>query len=396
MTDQSADKPKSKQPAPDPGRPAKWLSGWKKFVERHPAWVERLPIGESVYILPEPIVEELASPRGGHRLLRPLISKQDADAERDFARTCEQAGPWVVGVCAEGPLHFPLLFESWNDTAKSFGATDGNDQAVDGEAELESSVDDKAELEVIRRDRAEAKAISDQIVVDHQRQLAYAGLLSFHQPYRLELEQLKEKWRSWPEPKPRAGPWWPATVELESNAVINGTDYYRLYETFRARWHLSMLVSWDLPWPSARGEALTLRSVRWILGQVGEFDYCPPFLDTPRKTIIEKEISRQRWFNILQEHPEQAKVLRDHPVSAELFRDQAELPSMRGIVERGSGPSEHETAFRMWLVELTVRRHYGDLHGLTAAIIRGFAAVLSLSEDHVKRLRTAYLRFLKP
>jgi hypothetical protein len=221
--------------------------------------------------------------------------------------------------------------------------------------------------------------------------LAYAGLLSFHKTYRLELEEMKQKWLALPAPKPAAGPW--ASMKMADNfrGTRTGQNYYQIYDTFRSRWHLATLVSWDVPWPMGSVDAISPNS------NSTELDYYPPYLDTPRRSIREKETVANAMRDVLPKTSSDSISLwgkQDYVgAMAEMFPDRPQSPPMR-VVRQGSGPNEYETSFRMWLVELTVRRHYGACRGLSVAMIRGFATHLSRSEDHAKRLRKTYAAFL--
>ncbi len=203
--------------------------------------------------------------------------------------------------------------------------------------------------------------------------LAYAGSLSFYKPYRQELEQVKQKWLALPAPKPAAGPWASERLARHFGGSQTGEEYYQLYDTFRSRRHLAMLVSWDVPWPMGPDEFIPASFASIPFGQSGVFEYHPPFLDTPPMSVRQK-------------HDLAAAM-------AEMFPYLPKLPPMR-VVRQGSGPNEYETSFRMWLVELTARRHYSNLRGMSEAMIRGFATHLNRTEEHVKRLRRMYTRFL--
>jgi hypothetical protein len=93
-------------------------------------------------------------------------------------------------------------------------------------------------------------------------------------------------------------------------------------------------------------DAMPIALATTLFGPAGTFDYTPPYLDTPRQSIRQKaELAR---------------------AMARPFSNNPEPPPMTGIVEQGPGPPEHATAFRMWLIELYVRRHYGNVRGVPA------------------------------
>lgn len=337
----------SKPPASSPLL-VSWRRGWRAFSAQHREWVECHSRGEAAYSLPTEVILELSSPRGLHRRVPPILKQSQAEAERDFLKLCEAFHPHAIGVYEASPLIFPLLSSSW--------PVEGTGEGTVGSMVAEDDKNDRHELA--------------QITSDHHQQLAYAGALSFHAPYRQELTQLRGKWQALPKPKPAIGPFISARLASRTGPTDMVLDYYRTYDEFRARWHVAMLVSWDIPWPMGRGDQLTAAEVPLLFGDAGTFDYCPPFLESPRRSVREKG--------------EVARAMARH------FPGQPTPPSMGGIVRQGSGPSEYETSFRMWLTELTVQRRIGARRGVTQCLIRGFSRQLRLSEDHVRRLRRIY------
>jgi hypothetical protein len=326
-----------------PDRCRQWRLLWRQFASAHSSWVSRILADEAAYFLPEPIITELASPRGNPRRLKAFLGERDAKAERDFGKMCGQFGPHTIGVCQGNPLQFPLLSESWP-------------------IEPHGSLPEHEEEGIGRT---------------HRQQLAYAGYLSFHEPYREELEQLRQTWQSLAQPKPIVGPWLPERLARKAGVPEASLAYYRAYETFRGRWHLAMLVNWEIPWPMGPCDYIKAEDAMKMLGSSFVLDYHPPYVDTPRRSISDKALLAASM----------AKYPKCSP-------GMPEPPPMSRVTGQGSGPSELATAFRMWLIEMAVRRRYGNPRGLTGCLIRGFSRWLGPSAEHVRRLRRIYAGFI--
>lgn len=308
-----------------------WSVLLDNFLAVHPGWTKYFNSDDAAYFLPEIIVKELVT-RRGRRQLQSLISSSDAVAESDFRNMCQQCGRYTVGIYQHAPIQYPLL-SGWN-----------NEEIQD-------------------------VAIKQKIEQDHQRQLAYAGALTFHEPYRRELADLRSAWEKLGQENAKRL-CFPGPVPPGFTPPKPFSSFLQAYDRFCARWHLSHLASWDLPWPGLPPRVTPSNAIESV-----NFDYIPPYLNTPNQTVREKEDIAQAM--------------------ADAFPSLPMPPSMSRIVKRGSRPSEYESTFRMWVFELTVRRRYNEPRGLIAALTRGFATMLHISEDHVRRLRRTYAHLFK-
>jgi len=337
-----------------PIRSSSWPRLWADFKLAHPDWVGRLPSDEAAYSLSPKIVDEMVKPRGRHRKLRPVLANADAQAEQNFDHLCRTFNPHAIGVYQNAPLIFPLLSENW--------AIEGADHSSLTSKRFGKNTTD-----------SERKFLDD-VDYTHEQQVAYAGALTFHEPYRKELADLRAKWSALSTPKPCLGPWMPARLARKAKLSQECVNYYMAYDFFRARWDIAMLVSWDIPWPAGQIDHMTATEVVAALGPDFLVTYCPAYLKTPTQTVNHK----LQLTNAL------AKVLPGRPIP----------PSFRASTGQGSGSHEYKTAFHMWLIELTVLRRYGPHAGLTSCLLRGMAKFFDRSTGQLKKLRRIYADFL--
>jgi hypothetical protein len=317
---------------PPTGRADEWAVLWRKFLKDHNPgpWIK---LDEAAYVLPKEVVRELAARRGFGSRLPPILDANNITAETDFRNLCQGFGRDTIGVYRGSPIQYPLF------------------------APLQIAVDD---LNVKQKARLKRS---------HQQQLTYAGSLVFHPLFQEELHELRAKWQKFPD-KPAAGPFWGERLARKFQVSQSSLPYYQAYDKFCARWHLAMLVSWDLPCPLGPIEGMTLEELVSQFGPSLRVDYYPPYMDTPTDSI-ELKAGATRTL-------------------AKLFPDIAVLPPPRGLVGQGKGPSENATALRIWLVEKSLERRYGHIHGITACLNRGFSKLLKITEDQVRRLRRIY------
>src|ERR1017187_4868931 len=99
-------------------RLADWRKLWMGFLKAHPGWYSSMNEEHGVYLIPEPIIKELAAPQRSHRASAALLNKTEADTERAFHEMCNKFSPYMIGVWQGSPLIFPLLAPLWPGPAE--------------------------------------------------------------------------------------------------------------------------------------------------------------------------------------------------------------------------------------------------------------------------------------
>jgi hypothetical protein len=275
--------------------------------------------------------------------MAPLLSPEDVASERAFAELCARSSPHTIGASPWGPVTF------------------------DFRAAPVPVASDDPHLE-------------DDLLREEKQHRAYASILAFHRPFRQELEQLKAAWNRIKK-RPGFGPWSrPTKVRVRNKAAA---DYYRKYDTFRARWRLFGLASWDLPRPLPRLIKMSLSDLNVLFNGAGRFerlfDFMPHYLSTSRSVT--------RYYE---------RSVREEDGVRATGGQYRYLPDLRQLVWREPDLTKEITKLEMLLIELSVLRRYGCPRGLQARVISGFAKRFKKSDAHIKRLRLTYSHLTDP
>src|SRR5262249_14550844 len=123
---------------------------------------------------------------------------------------------------------------------------------------------------------------------------------------------------------------------------------------FLRKWGLMQLSTWDLPVPQGILEGLPLGLTTHLLGPNQAVTTVPPYYDVPSATDVRAKIRSMQ-----KQEARSAGISSTHPIS--------------NIGPRDGRASSYEAAFRLWLVERTVRRRYGPRRGLSSRLTDAFA-----------------------
>jgi hypothetical protein len=112
-----------------------------------------------------------------------------------------------------------------------------------------------------------------------------------------------------------------------------------------------------------------------IQGPDHRVDTVPSYFDLPSNIDVREAIRRRQGQAAADDGIEQA-----HPVTDTSPRD--------------GRASRYESAFRLWLIEQSIRKRYGSPRGLVARLLPVFAKLLNVSEDRILQLRQLYKKAL--
>lgn len=356
-----------------------WDEFWMPIVNSHRGWWDRHGDFEPVYCLPEAVIEALVPhvpairDTQGSRPKKALIAKSDADAERAFGWACRGFAPDTVGVWLGAPIRYPGLTAAEvtlnlpPEIAEQFSQINNT-----SDAQFTSTLD----------------ALKDKLEANRHQTLGAAGRLTFDRQYRRELETLKQMW-SCLSPKPRLNVG-SATVLGPGVRVpqVPGMErcspeiaaFYDAYGKFIKNRTLASLVTWDLPLPQGplpghAGAVVLLR------GTDAPVDCHSPYYDIPSDEDVRKGI-RQR----------QRRDGRDAGVEMEF--PLTDTSARYDTLKKRYLPSTFETAFRMWLIEETVCRRYGRVHGIKSRLQDVFSRMFGIASGRVNKITQIYHEFL--
>jgi hypothetical protein len=355
-----------------PGR--LWAGVWKAFVKEFGGWWDRVGGDGPVYALPSEIIESLAKGTGpsdsDHRASKPLITMKDAWAERAFLRVCKGFQSVTVGVWDGEPIAYPLLAEpavpplppDWLISASWL-------------AESMSLPEAKLLLEKAYREMGP----------HHQQMLGYVGWLTLNEQYRDERSAIRARWASLPD-RP--------SLPIDANVadrppepvVSIGPDHGRVlgdelarfltdFGQFTRKWRINRMITWELPYPQGPLDQIPLGMAVLIQGPDHRVDTVPSYFDLPSNIDVRESIRRHQGQAAADDGIEQA-----HPVTDTSPRD--------------GRASQYESAFRLWLIERTIRKRYGSPRGLVGRLLPVFAKLLDVSEDRILQLRQLYKKAL--
>ena len=154
------------------------------FLKRYAGWWDRFGGTGPVYCVPAEVIEALSAPavRGieERRTVPPLISEEDAAAERTLLDVCWGFSTTTVGVMDGKPIDYQLLADT-----EPLDNRDG-DMRAPAVARIVSSLNGQCAVEEAK---ARREAIRHQLV-------GYAGRLTFDPQYQGEKTALEARWKA--------------------------------------------------------------------------------------------------------------------------------------------------------------------------------------------------------
>jgi hypothetical protein len=351
-----------------------WRPHWQGFLRSHAAWWARFGAEQPVYSLPEAVIDALGerTPAAGegHRERRPVITEEEREAERLFRKCCQTFSPSVVGVWHGQPVRYDLF-------------SPPEVPSIPGERVRELRWDQFVKPDAVP---AALEALTGKADGPRHQRLAYAGWLTFHEPYRGGLRALRARWQALgvtPLPWPL-----PASVgDQPATAVVAGSidPARRLPEATASfltdatalmrKWGLAGLVTWDLPLPQGPLECVPLGLATRVLGPDHAGTLVPCYYDTPSSQDLREE---RRW--------QQGRSAKGGGIGVEF--------PLTNLSPRAGRASEWENSYRLWFVEAAARQRYGGRPRLPTCLVAAFMRELGCSEDRVKQLRRVYKSLL--
>lgn len=144
------------------------------------------------------------------------------------------------------------------------------------------------------------------------------------------------------------------------------------YLNFLLKWELSGFATWDLPIPQQPHRGIPLEHLIRLVGTNAVVDYYPTYYSIRADEDVRQQIqSRQRTV------AHSRGQTGEFPLSA---------PTL--------GDSQLGTAFRMCLIEQTLRRRYGNPRGIVSRLTRAFCDCFDLRETTIKDYRSKYRAIL--
>jgi hypothetical protein len=236
--------------------------------------------------------------------------------------------------------------------------------------------------EMIQR---ELQKLEPQIDSVRRRLLGYVGFLTFNRQYQAEKEIMRVRWVALPDRPPlpihanvHDQPATPSLPEALASCYPLSSEVGSFLDDlgrFQRKWQLQQMVTWDLPLPQGPLTGMPLGVTANLLGPDQLVSALPAFYDPPSSEDERKTRRTQQ-----RQAASMVGLSGNFPLS--------------GLGGRGDAASAEEDAFRLWLIEKTVRTRYGSPHGLTARLVVAFEDILGCGEDRIKQLRRMYLPFL--
>jgi hypothetical protein len=346
---------------------------WQSFLAEHSAWWERHRNGP-IYFLPEPVVNQLAQatpPFSDHqRARKALIHEDDAVAEHAFREACQRDGADTIGFWDQKAIRFDLLGPSRTTSS------------VSAELIKKACWDTLLSPVAIQRELEQLGPRIDQV---RRRLLGSVGFLTFNPQYQAEKETLRARWLALPD-RPllpiRANvhdqpaiPVLPGALSPRDRLSDEVGSFLDDLGRFQRKWQLMEMVTWDLPIPQGPLASMPLGVAVNLLGSDQLVSTSTAFYDPPSS-----EDEREARRNQQRQAAKRAGLSGTFPLA--------------GLGGRGNDASAEEDAFRLWLMEKTVRIRYGSRHGLAARLVTAFGEILNCGQERVKQLRQISLPFL--
>jgi len=349
-----------------------WSQIWSQFLKRHESWWNRRvdQPQEPVYTLPKFVVTALSAESkkiGNNRATKRLLSATDEQAENSFRKSCESFLKDTVGVWRDQPVRYPYLF----DVEPNLGVDDKQIRMLMEQGLTEQQIQDSLR-------KLEPKGVG----IRHQL-LGYAGFLTFNRQFIEERTVLQKSWQGLP----------PDSVRTQTSASLLASpvpvqllpgfeqlsedhqSFCALLSELVTKWGLCGFATWDLPLPQGPLQELPAGLITTLRGPETIVNSVPNHFDVSSKVNLREELrdSQRRGG-------ERAGLEHELPVA--------------DTSARGGSASTHETKFRMWFAEVTLRRRYGKIHGAATRLGKAFAEELGISVERLKKLRAEYVDFL--
>ncbi|MHB1427010.1 MAG: hypothetical protein ACYC3I_27965 [Gemmataceae bacterium] len=219
-----------------------------------------------------------------------------------------------------------------------------------------------------------------------RRLLGYVGFLAFKEQFQAEKETLRARWLALPDRPPfpilanvhdkPAIPILPGTLSPCDCLSEEVSSFLDDLGRFQRKWQLMQMATWDLPMPQGPLASMPLGVAMNLLGPDQLVSTSPAFYDPPSS-----EDEREARRNQQRQAANMAGLSGNFPLA--------------GLGGRGNDASSEADAFRLWLIEKTVRTRYGFPRGLTARLMVAFEDILSCGQDRIKQLRRIYSPFLR-
>lgn len=351
-----------------------WVDCWEPFRERHADWWCRFGGRGPTYLLPLDFLAACSRfPAGGARrrlASRSLLGPEDAEAERQFALACTAFAPTSAGAWDGRPINFPLLSPQESLLAQAQREWESLGWAPGPCGRCLTMIED-----------VEGQADADR----HQR-LGYAGRLTFDTQFRREKSEIKSRWLKL-DVRPtfpldafavdHLSPPVPSVEPTLGDVPAGDADGFRdEVGRFLRKWQLARLVTWDLPEPQGPLGALPLGLAAAMLGPETSVWTFPTYYDISSGQDVRGSIREEQG----RAAREAGVVGMQHPVT--------------DTSARAGSASGYENAFRLWLIERSVRVRYGKDRGQVARLVSAFAELLGCSEERIRQLRKSYREFL--
>jgi hypothetical protein len=163
-------------------------------------------------------------------------------------------------------------------------------------------------------------------------------------------------------------------------------QFYGNLGRFLDKWQLIGLATWDLPEPQGPLEDFPLGLAAQLLGPDHTTTIYPTYFDIPSSDDVRGRIREEQ-----RRVARRAGIESEHPVTNISAR--REKPSTN-ISARRENPSTYESAFRMWLVEKTIRSRYGELSGVVSRLKVVFSELHGFNQSRAAKIRALYLNYL--
>jgi hypothetical protein len=340
----------------------RWDRLWSAFQTQHATWTAGIGAAEPAYTLPDVIIDSLARTK--------ILTPDEADSEHAFRRMCQDYSGTTVGAWNSQPVDYPPLTE----VPANFGVSDELIKKLNW-AKFVAPAAIQAQLKELQGKSAAAR---------HQ-MIGYAGKITFADQYQHELADLRTAWCGL-----KVGPSFPLQASTGDQPAVASHVFGKAHfeklddassrfiedaTTFMRRWQLCSLVTWDLPFPQGPLENIPLVAARTALGPDGAVSIFPTYYDIPSHADLRGDI-REQQRRVAKDN----SILMPHPLT--------------DIAARGQSASTSENAFRMWLIETTLRRRYPARHGIVTKLIRAFVELFKFQEDRAHKIRLIYLPYL--
>jgi hypothetical protein len=289
----------------------------------------------------------------------------------EFLETCRGYLPSTVGVWSGKPIVYELL------------------NATEPVSISDEQMEKLGWTNIVKPEesRRQHVLLEGQIRQANHQRLGYVGRLTFDDQYVEEKSRLEAQWLAlsdWP-----ALPFLARTADLQPIPVLppdsslnepalpsNSADFLRDFGRFLRKWQLSQMLTWDLPIPHGPLELIPSGLARTILGPDQPVSFLPTYFDQPSRTASDGMDQREKTRDDQRRLAKADGIQLEHPVT--------------DVSARDGHPSSYETAFRMWLIETSIRNRYGNVYGLAARLVRAFVDLFEISEDWARDLRKTY------